>query len=240
MFNITVNFFFNRIYSNLGDKMRQRNVKNQDEILSSSNKYIEEPEQYKGKWKSGKYKEVHLEIGIGKGAFIANKALMHSDVLYVGIELNKGVTSLAIKKIARFEEENNIVLDNLKILSFDALNLGEIFKQNEVDKIYLNFSDPWPKTRHEKRRLTSDVFLNVYKNILKENGKIEFKTDNRFLFEYTIKNINKNKMKIEYLSLDLHKDIETGRYKDKETNVLTEYEEKFSKLGPIYKCIINF
>lgn len=106
----------------------------------------------------------------------------------------------------------------------------------ELDIIYLNFSDPWPKNRHEKRRLTSDSFLNVYKQILKKEGTIEMKTDNRSLFEYTIKNINKNNLEIIDLSLDLHTDIE----QNKKENIMTEYEEKFSKLGPIYKMIMKF
>lgn len=220
--------------------MRQRNVKNQDEILNSSSKYVKEPEKNKGSWKSEKFKEIHLEIGIGKGAFIAEKARRNPEILFVGIELNKGVASLAIKKIGRFEEEHNATLNNLKVIDFDALKLQDIFEENEVDKIYLNFSDPWPKKKHEKRRLTSDSFLEVYKNILKDDGVIEMKTDNRYLFEYTIKNINKNRLSIEYISLNLHKDIEDGKLKDEEPNIVTEYEEKFSKFGPIYKCIMKF
>lgn len=220
--------------------MRQRNVKNQDEILNNSSKYVKEPENNKGSWKQAGFDELHLEIGIGKGAFIAEKARRNPNVLFVGIELNKGVASLAVKKIGRFEEENDTILNNLKVIDFDALKLEDIFEENEVDKIYLNFSDPWPKKKHEKRRLTSDDFLKVYKNILKEESVIEMKTDNRYLFEYTIKNINKNRLSIEYLSLNLHKDIEDGKLKDEEPNIVTEYEEKFSKFGPIYKCIMKF
>lgn len=221
--------------------MRQRNVKNQDEILKSSEKYIDKPDSLKGNWKSlGKYKKIELEIGIGKGAFISEKARIHKDILFIGVELSKGVTSLAIKKIQRFEDEINEKLNNLKIISINALELIDIFYEQEIDKIYLNFSDPWPKSRHEKRRLTSDNFLKIYKEILKKDSVIEMKTDNRYLFEYTIKNINKNKMEIEYITLDLHKDIEDQKIKQQEPNILTEYEEKFSKYGPIYKVIFKF
>ena len=211
--------------------MRQRYVKNQDEILNNSNKYIAQPIKNKGNWKD-KYSKLHIEIGMGKGTFISNLAKQNKDTLYIGIEVCKPVLALAIKKMDRFEHEENIKLDNLMLLSTDAKELMEVFNEGEVDKIYLNFSDPWPKNKHEKRRLTSDSFLEVYKQILNKEGNIEFKTDNRKLFEYSILNLNKNKVNMEYISLDLHKeDI---------PNVVTEYEEKFSKLGPIYKLVFNF
>lgn len=219
--------------------MRQRNVKNCDLILEKSDKYIKSTEDMKKYISSAKYNMLCLEIGIGKGAFIAENARRHKDNLYIGIELNRGVVSLASKKIARFEEEWGM-LNNLKIMDFDALNLEEIFGCEKVDRLYLNFSDPWPKKKHEKRRLTSDNFLNVYKKILKTNASIEFKTDNRGLFEYSIMNMNKNNMKIEFLSLNLHEDIESGKLKDFEPNIMTEYEEKFMQNGPIYKMIARF
>lgn len=212
--------------------MRQRYVKNQDDILNNSEKYVANPKMNKGKWKIDKYTKLHIEIGMGKGTFISNLAKQNKDVLYIGIEVCKPVLALAIKKLARFEEEENIKLDNLMLLSTDAKELSEVFEKGEVDKIYLNFSDPWPKNKHEKRRLTSDSFLEVYKNILNMDGNVEFKTDNRKLFEYSILNLNKNRVNMEYVSLDLHKeDI---------PNIITEYEEKFSKLGPIYKLVFNF
>lgn len=219
--------------------MRQRNVKNCDLILEKSDKYIKSAEDMKKYISSAKYNMLCLEIGIGKGAFIAENARRHKDNLYIGIELNRGVVSLASKKIARFEEENG-KLDNLKIMDFDALNLEEILGCEKVDRLYLNFSDPWPKKKHEKRRLTSDNFLNVYKKILKTNASIEFKTDNRGLFEYSIMNMNKNNMKIDFLSLNLHEDIERGKLKEMEPNIMTEYEEKFMQNGPIYKMIARF
>ena len=212
--------------------MRQRYVKNQDEILINSDKYVMEPYANKGKWKGSKYKELHIEIGMGKGTFISTLAQQNKDILYVGIEVCKPVLALAIKKIARFEQEENIKLENLKLISVDAKVLNDIFENGEVDKIYLNFSDPWPKKKHEKRRLTADTFLAVYKNILDKKGNIEFKTDNRKLFEYSILNLNRNKVNFEYISLDLHK--------EEVFNIVTEYEEKFSKFGPIYKVIFGF
>ena len=212
--------------------MRQRFVKNQDEILTNSEKYISNPSEYKGRWIEKEYKEIHIEIGMGKGTFISTLAMQNNDILYVGIEVCKPVLALAIKKIERFEQENNVKLDNLLLLDCDAKMLLDIFESGEVDKIYLNFSDPWPKKKHAKRRLTSDEFLNVYKNILAKEAYVEFKTDNRKLFEYSLLNLNKNKVEMEYISLDLHKeDI---------YNVVTEYEEKFSKFGPIYKLVFKF
>lgn len=215
--------------------MRQRNVKNQDEILNSCPFYTDDLASKKNSLKS-KYTKISLEIGIGKGQFIYNLAKQNKDVLYIGIELNRGVVALATKKIARFMQEDKEELTNLILTSYNALNLNEIFNEGEVDTIYLNFSDPWPKKKHEKRRLTSDEFLKVYKAILKPECNIEFKTDNRKLFEYSIMNFNKNKMNIEFLSLDLHEDVTAGVV---ESNIETEYEEKFSKFGPIYKAIVK-
>ena len=212
--------------------MRQRFVKNQDEILQNTEKYISNPSINKGKWKKEKYKELHIEIGMGKGSFISKLATENKDILFVGIEVCKPVLALAVKKLARYEEENNVKLDNLYLIDTDAKNLNEIFEKGEVDKIYLNFSDSWPKKKHSKRRLTSDDFIAVYRQILNVKGNIEFKTDNRKLFEYSIVNLNKNKVDMEYVSLDLHS--------DDIPNVVTEYEEKFSKLGPIYKIVFNF
>lgn len=216
--------------------MRQRNVKNCDEILSSSDKYVEDLKDID----TNKYEKMCLEIGIGKGAYIAECARRHPENLYIGIELNKGVVSLATKKIARFEKEVGKKLENLKVLAYNALELNELFDAHTVDRIYLNFSDPWPKKKHEKRRLTSDAFLAVYKNILKNGACIEFKTDNRSLFEYSLKNMNKNKMSFEYLTLNLHDDIDSSKLDGEEPNIMTEYEEKFMANGPIYKLITKF
>lgn len=220
--------------------MRQRNVKNCDEILMASDKYVKDISLLKQIIASNKYENIYLEIGIGKGAFIAECARRRKENLYVGIELNKGVVSLATKKIARFEQETCETLTNLKVLDYNALELTNIFENGQVDKIYLNFSDPWPKKKHEKRRLTSDEFLKVYNKILKPGGVIEFKTDNRGLFEYSLMNMNKNKMQFKYISLNLHQDIEQGKLDNEEPNIMTEYEAKFMVNGPIYKMKVCF
>ena len=220
--------------------MRQRNVKNCDEILQNSDKYVKDINELKELIRENKYENIFLEIGIGKGAFISECARRHKENLYIGIELNKGVVSLATKKIARFEEEIGEKLDNLRVLDYNALELENIFEEGQVDKIYLNFSDPWPKNKHEKRRLTSDEFLKVYNKILVKDGIIEFKTDNRGLFEYSIKNMNKNNMKFEYITLNLHEDIDSGKLDKEEPNIMTEYEQKFMANGPIYKIKVKF
>lgn len=216
--------------------MRQRNVKKQDEIISNFERYVDAPQELKGKWHN-EYETVCLEIGIGKGQFIYNQAKNNPNMLYIGIELNKGVTALAIKKIQRLEDEQGSKCNNLRLFAFDAIELGQVFEKGEVDVIYLNFSDPWPKKKHEKRRLTSDMFLNVYKNILRKDGYIEQKTDNKSLFEYSIMNYNKNRLTMEDLSLNVYMDIENGKILD---NIPTEYEEKFRDKGPIYKIKVRF
>ena len=216
--------------------MRQRNVKNQEEILNACDRYVTAPESFKGKWK-GTYDGIYLEIGIGKGQFIYNKAIQNPNILFVGIELNKGVIALATKKIKRLEEESGVRAYNLRLFAYDASKLQEVFENGEVDKIYLNFIDPWPKKKHEKRRLTSTAFLNIYKEILHNKGVIEQKTDNRSLMEYSVMSYNKNKATIEDISLNVYEDIKSLKLQD---NVATEYEEKFREKGPIYKIVVRF
>ena len=179
-----------------------------------------------------KNKKIYIEIGIGKGDFITKIASLDPENIYIGIELSRQVLALAIKKLKRYEEENNINLDNLYFMSFDAAKLLEFFDENSVEKIYLNFSDPWPKKRHAKRRLTYKSFLEVYKKVLKNDGIVEFKTDNRLLFEYSLVSMQNFGMTFLEVYLDLHKtDI---------FNVETEYEKKFSPFGPIYKLVAKF
>lgn len=211
--------------------MRVRfNPKAEEELLNEK-KYIENKEKLQEKLSSNycKNKKIYLEIGMGKGDFISKLSSIDKDNIYVGVEVSKQVLALAIKKINRFEKENNISLDNLFLMSFDAKNLSEVFKKNQIEKIYLNFSDPWPKKKHIKRRLTYKDFLTEYKKVLKENGIIEFKTDNRILFEYSLVSMQNFGMEFLEVYLDLHKtNIE---------NIVTEYEEKFSPKGPIYKLV---
>lgn len=212
--------------------MRMRNNKNANEELLAFQKYIENSEDLQAMLKKNKVKNIYLEIGMGKGEFITNLAYKDMENIYIGVELSKSVLALACKKIKKFEEENSVELTNLYVMSFDALNLDKIFKKSQIEKIYLNFSDPWPKKRHTKRRLTYEDFLKQYKYVLKKDGIIEFKTDNRGLFEYSLVSIQNFGSTFLEVYLDLHKN-------EKVENIMTEYEKKFSKLGPIYKLVFK-
>ena len=205
--------------------MRIRNVKNADElIIKYPNIVLPNSSEYKGKWK--KYfkndNPIYVEIGMGKGQFIIKNALLNKDINYIGIEKEKSIVYKALNKVLDTNENG---IDNLVILYFDAANILDIFEEKEVDKVYLNFSDPWPKTRQEKRRLTGPIIFNNILKIL--NGDLEFKSDNRKLFEYSIMQFNNLGLNILELSLDLHK--------DNPDVISTEYEDKFVALNmPIY------
>lgn len=215
--------------------MRMRNNPRADEILAENSEdlIVLEPQKNKGKWREffGNDNPIYIEVGMGKGDFISNNALLNKDINYIGIELSKSVVVVAINKFRAFEKENGEI-KNLRMMSVDASTLLEVFEENEVDKIFLNFSDPWPRKKHAKRRLTYKTFLDIYKKILKEDGIVEFKTDNRGLFEFSIESMNNYGMNFEKIFLDLHK--------TEEPNILTEYERKFCELGPIYKMVAKF
>ena len=200
--------------------MRLRRIKNIDEkIKKYEGLIVFDFKDKKGKW-CEEFKNNHpiyLEIGMGKGNFIIANAVKNPNINYIGCELSDSVIYKAASKVDN--------LDNLLMINCDASVLEEVFSQKEIDKIFLNFSDPWPKTRHAKRRLTSEKFLKIYENILKDDGVIEMKTDNRHLFEYSIMKFNEVKWQIEEISLDLHS--------DKDDIIMTEYEEKFVKQGQI-------
>lgn len=188
---------------------------------------IPNPEQQKGKWQEvfGNNNPLHIEAGTGKGRFIIGMAKQNPSINYIGIELFDSVIVSALETM--LEEEGGI--PNLRLLRVNAKDLTEFFEKGEVDRLYLNFSDPWPKKRHAKRRLTHDTFLKLYESVLPENGEIHFKTDNRGLFEYSLTSVSEYGMLLKYVSLDLH----AG---EPEWNIMTEYEEKFSKKGqPIYR-----
>jgi tRNA (guanine-N7-)-methyltransferase len=208
--------------------MRLRNIKNAKERLMVDNNrfYINEPLNYKGKWNQlfNNSNPIHVEIGCGKGQFISTLAKLNPDINYIAIEKYDSVLLRCLEKVIDSD------LNNLKLITFDASELRDLFSDKEVSRIYLNFSDPWPKSHHAKRRLTSSIFLNIYKYILKEDGEIFFKTDNRKLFEFSLESFNENNYKLSNISLDLHNDLE--KYKD---NITTEFEDKWSKLGPIYR-----
>ncbi|MCK9471033.1 MAG: tRNA (guanosine(46)-N7)-methyltransferase TrmB [Bacilli bacterium] len=203
--------------------MRLRKIKNaKEKLLEFPNLVIQNPEDYIDKWSEifKNSNEIHLEIGMGKGKFITTNAMLNPDKNYIGLEISDSMVLKAAREISQKE------IKNLKLINYDAANLREIFKQKSISKIYLNFSDPWPKARHAKRRLTSDEFLIQYLDILTDDGIIEMKTDNRNLFEYSLMKLNEFKFKFEEVNLNLH-DIENNEI------ITTEYEEKFKMLKNI-------
>jgi tRNA (guanine-N7-)-methyltransferase len=202
----------------------------QEKIEQYPQYVVANPEMHKGKWHEPfeKKQPLHIEIGTGKGRFITEMAKAHPDINYIGIEVYKSVIVDALDKLIEAD------LPNLKLLNIDANDLEKLFAKNDVDRIYLNFSDPWPKTRHEKRRLTYKSFLKLYDNILKDAGEIHFKTDNQSLFEYSLMSFSQYGLLLKYLSLDLH-------HSDFEGNIMTEYEQKFSEKGNrIFRCEVKY
>jgi len=198
--------------------MRLKNVKGANEIIEVGKYFISNPSEYKGKWKDifKNDNDIYIEIGMGKGDFIINNAIKYPNINFIGIEKYDSVIVRAIQK------SNDLELSNLYLIRMDALKLESVFDK-EIDKIYLNFSDPWPKDRHAKRRLTSPIFLNIYDKIFKNNNIIEMKTDNINLFNYSVDTLKENNYTIEYLTNDLNK--------ENIDNIQTEYEEKFSSKG---------
>lgn len=210
--------------------MRLRNVPGAKEEMLVNKYVIQHPEEKKGNWKDvyGNDKPLHIEIGMGKGKFITTLAEQNKDINYLGIEK---YSSALIKGVWKREEMENC--DNLFFLRFDATYVPEVFGEGEVDKIYLNFSDPWPKDRHAKRRLTSTNFLTMYEKFLAPGGVVEFKTDNRELFDFSLEQLKEQGWELLACTFDLHNDPKMN-----EGNVMTEYEERFSALGtPINKYI---
>lgn len=199
--------------------MRLKNVKGANEIIINGKYYVANPDEYKGKWKDlfGNNKPIKIEIGMGKGDFIIENALKYPNINFIGIEKYDSVIVRAIQK------SNELELDNLKLVRIDALNIDSIFEK-EVDTIYLNFSDPWPKDRHAKRRLTSPIFLEKYNNIFKDSKRIIMKTDNIDLFNYSIESLKEYGYDIKYVTNDLQSE-------NNNDNIMTEYEKKFVKLG---------
>lgn len=209
--------------------MRLRNIPGADEAIADSPHCIQEPMAEKGRWNLifGNDHPVHIEIGIGKGQFIMQLAKDHPDINYIGIERYSSVLLRALQKM---EVEP---LPNIRFLCMDASMITEVFDKEEVAKIYLNFSDPWPKERHAKRRLTSRQFFERYDKILARNGVVEFKTDNDDLFAFSMEEVAEAGWTLDAHTFDLHHDPVLN-----EGNVMTEYEEKFSSLGhPIHKLI---
>ncbi|EPI04645.1 tRNA (guanine-N(7)-)-methyltransferase [Enterococcus faecalis 13-SD-W-01] len=212
-------------------EMRVRNRPGAAELLAAHPEFvISDPEKWKGKWSElfGNDQPIHIEIGMGKGQFITGMAKAHPEINYIGVEMQVSVISIALDKL--LEEP----LPNLKLLHVDGSALTNYFADSEIDQIYLNFSDPWPKKRHEKRRLTFKSFLAVDEQILRPEGEIHFKTDNQGLFEYSLSSFSQYGMILQRVWLDLHKS-------DFEGNIMTEYEEKFSSRGQrIYRVEAKF
>ena len=231
--------------------MRLRNIPGSEEALTRSAYVIDEPEKAKGRWSEvfGKNAPLRIEIGMGKGRFIIEMAKRHPECNFIGIEMYSSVLVRAVQKLNEGRhvwedsgsadgstdgaaedhertEEGDLKIPNLRLLRLDAKDLCEVFAPGEVDKIYLNFSDPWPKDRHAKRRLESRTFLALYDKVLREGGTVEFKTDNRDLFDFALGELEPAGWKAEVVSYDLHADP-----KLMEGNVMTEYEEKFSAKG---------
>jgi len=212
--------------------MRLRNISGSREIIGESVFVVHNPEAGKGNWQKifGNNNPIHIEIGMGKGRFLMDMAKAFPLVNYVGIEKYYSVLLRAIQKMEREEKP----LSNVRFVRMDAEAIGSVFGEGEVDRIYLNFSDPWPKDRHAKRRLPSREFLARYAGILKESGQIEFKTDNKDLFQFALGELEQAGWEAQKVSYDLHRDEDM-----KKGNIMTEYEERFSSMGnPIYKYII--
>ena len=211
--------------------MRLRNVPGSREAIAESNLAINEPQVLKGKWNEefGNNNPIRIEIGMGKGRFITQLALENPDINYVGIEKYSSVLIRAIEKC------QDIEVPNLRFIRMEAEYICDVFNKEEVDRIYLNFSDPWPKDRHAKRRLTSKQFFERYDNILKKDGVVEFKTDNDLLFQFSLEQVPEAGWNLVAQTWDLHNDSEMVK-----GNVMTEYESKFSQMGnPIHKLVAN-
>lgn len=211
--------------------MRLRNIPGSREAIGASEYVIPEESECAGKWRElfGNENPIHVEIGTGKGRFLMELAKVHPEISYVGIEKYSSVLLRAIQKM---EEEP---LSNVKFIRMEAEHILRYFAKGEVDRIYLNFSDPWPKERHAKRRLVSREFLDRYRALLKDKGHLEFKTDNRDLFDFGVEETEPAKWGIMEITYDLHHDEKMNR-----GNIMTEYEERFSSMGnPICKYVIR-
>lgn len=213
--------------------MRLRNIPGADEIVATSAFCIQDPAQYRGEWFRllGNEHQIHIEIGMGKGQFLMELAARHPNINYIGVERYTSVLLRAVQKMEKHP------LPNLHFLCINAETLPDIFERGEVDQIYLNFSDPWPKDRHAKRRLTSSQNLRRYAEILAEDGTIEFKTDNKKLFAFSLEELERSDIfQLDSCTWDLHHDPVMN-----EGNIMTEYEEKFSGMGnPICKLIASY
>lgn len=214
--------------------MRLRNVPGADAYLTAHPLVIKNETRYRGTWKEtfqNPENPIHIEIGMGKGQFLLTLAKENPSINYIGIERYSSVLLRALERFDNDEEYKDV--NNIRFICMDATNLPEVFAVGEIDKIYLNFSDPWPKARHAKRRLTSKQFFERYDKILAFDGVVEFKTDNRELFDFSLEQVELAGWVLLAKTYGLHNDPTLSR-----GNVMTEYEEKFSGQGhPIHKLI---
>ncbi len=211
--------------------MRLRNIPGSRDVIAESPWVIQDPAAHRSRWEQvfEAPRPLHIEVGMGKGRFLMDLAAAHPDRNYIGIEMYSSVLLRAIQKADALPEPSG----NFRFLRLDARELPSVFAPGEVERIYLNFSDPWPKDRHAKRRLTSRQFLERYEQILAPGGHVEFKTDNRDLFLFSLEEIRARGWILEASTFDLHHDPELVA-----GNIMTEYEEKFSSRGnPICKLI---
>lgn len=205
--------------------MRLRNVKNKEEILNGSKYLIKNPEEYIGKWDQlfKKKQPIYIEIGMGKGKFLIENAIKYPDINFIGIEKYDSVVAKSLPKIPE-------CLTNIVVIRMDALNIDKVFDK-EIERIYLNFSDPWPKVRHSMRRLSSRVFLEKYDKIFKGEKNIYLRTDNRDLFTFSLESFSQYGYVLHDINLNLHEI-------DQPDIITTEYEDKFVEAGlPIYQVV---
>lgn len=196
------------------------------QILEQPNIVIPNPKEIKGKWSEifGNDNPIHIEVGTGKGKFVIGMGQANPSINYIGIEKYDSVIITAMERVIESGATN------VKLLNQDVNELTSFFAEDEVERVYINFTDPWPKNRHEKRRLTYESFLALYEQVLPKHGEIHFKTDNQGLFEYSLHSFSKYGLLLKNISLDLHNS-------DIEGNIMTEYEQKFSEKGMrIYRC----
>lgn len=212
--------------------MRLRNIPRAEGTIQAHNAVIKRPEDQRRCWRQvfGNRRPIRIEIGMGKGRFILNMAKENPGINFVGIER---YSSVLLRAVEKFDTDEFKDLKNIRFVCMDARRLEEVFAPGEVDRIYLNFSDPWPKARHAKRRLTSTEFLERYEKVLVPYGTIEFKTDNTELFNFSLEQVKEAGWTVSSFTYDLHHNEEMNR-----GNIMTEYEERFSAKGnPINKLI---
>ena len=191
---------------------------------------VTDPDRWRGRWEQrfAKSQPIDLEIGTGKGQFIDTVSKLRPGINFIGIELEESVIAMALRKVVEHRRAN------VQLIEGNANQVFNFFEPHQIQRLYLNFSDPWPKRRHAKRRLTSPRFLPRYREILAPGAEIKFKTDNRQLFEYSLKSLNNYGLRFDDVTLDLHHSVENQR------NIVTEYEEKTMNKGPIYQIMVHF